>query len=100
MVRHQRSFIDMTFPLNSRLLLLKGLGLILFFVSTVVSAQLISGERVDVTTGREAPEEIDISQEERIRERLQPFGFNLFADGFQSERESGLNPETAWHESG
>lgn len=83
----------MTFSLNSRLLLRTALGLILSLVSAVVSAQLISGERVDVTTGREAPEEIDISQEETIREKLQPFGFNLFAGGFQSERESGINPE-------
>jgi len=83
----------MKLPLNRKLPLWTALGLIMSFISVVVSAQLISGERVDVTTGREAPEEIDISPEEAIREKLQPFGFNLFAGGFQSEREDGLNPE-------
>ena len=72
MVSDRRSSLETSSRLQ--LLLLAEVALALYFlVSATASAQLISGERVDVTSGREAPDQIDISQKEETRERLQPF---------------------------
>lgn len=93
MVRDKRPFLKADFSLRGAFLKTTCLLLAFFSLSPAILAQLIGGDRIDVTTGREAPAEIDIVQQERERRQLQPFGFNLFSGGFHSEREDGLNPD-------
>lgn len=65
----------------------------LVFGSAPVSAQLLSGDRVDTSGEREAPEQVEISPAKKVSETPSPFGSNLFEGGFRAEREDGLNPD-------
>jgi len=64
----------------------------LFVASGIVNAQvqILSDGRVDTATDRDAPEQIETTEE---LERQVPFGANLFGTGMGAERDDGLNPE-------
>ena len=70
------------------------LALLVFFSFNNIFAQVpISGESVDVSTERQAPEEVNLQARES-ESKLPPFGSNLFkGTSFTAEREDGLNPD-------
>lgn len=59
----------------------------------VFAQAVVTGERVDIATERQAPVALEIN-ELGDSAQLPPFGANLFQGGsFSAEREDGLNPE-------
>ncbi len=64
-----------------------------FLALSPCTAQVISGDVVDTSTERAAPEDIATTGSAIGSQGPAPFGANLFDGGFGAEREDGLNPE-------
>ena len=67
-------------------------GALLFFTVPAPAQETVTTTGPDTAAERRAPETLEILERQQ-EQKLQPFGANLFRGGFQSERESGLNPD-------
>ena len=66
--------------------------LLLAFPAPSVAQEAVTTTGPDTAVERKAPKTLEVLEREQ-EQKLQPFGANLFKGGFQSERESGLNPD-------
>jgi protein involved in polysaccharide export with SLBB domain len=62
-------------------------------IATPSPAQVITGDVVDTSTEREAPQALGTEPIRPPEAKPEPFGSNIFTGGFTAEREDGLNPD-------